>query len=78
MSRRINVIIEDDAWTILQKVPQGERSRTINVALREWALRRRRSDAAAEMDRLRGEMETEPVTTAEITRWIRADREGAH
>ena len=78
MSHRINVIIEDDAWAILQKVPQGERSRTINVALREWALRRRRFDAAAEMDRLRGEFETEPVTTAEITRWIREDRDGAH
>ncbi len=78
MSHRINVIVEDDTWTILQKVPQGERSRTINIALREWALRRRRTDAAAEMDRLRGDVETKPVSTTEITRWIREDRDGGH
>ena len=78
MSHRINVIVEDDTWTILQKVPQGERSHTINIALREWALRRRRTDAAAEMDRLRGDVETKPVSTTEITRWIREDRDGGH
>ena len=78
MSHRINVIVEDDTWIILQKVPQGERSRTINIALREWALRRRRTDAAAEMDRLRGDVETKPVSTTEITRWIREDRDGGH
>lgn len=78
MSHRINVIVEDDTWTILQKVPQGERSRTINVALREWALRRRRTDAAAEMDQLREDVETKPVSTTEITRWIREDRDRAH
>ena len=78
MSRRINVIIEDDTWSILEKVPQGERSRTINTALREWALQRRRRDAAAEMDRLRGERGAKPVSTAEIARWVREDRDGAH
>ena len=35
----------------LKQVPQGERSRTINLALREWVHRRRRRDAAAGMDR---------------------------
>ena len=78
MSHRINVIIEDDTWRVLKKVPQGERSRTINRALREWALRRRRIDAAAEMDRLRSEPGASPVSTAEITRWIREDRDGKH
>jgi len=78
MSRRVNVIIEDDTWDILEKVPHGERSRTINLALREWALRRRRRDAAADMDRLRGDPGPKPVRTAEITRWIREDRDGAH
>ena len=77
MSRRINVIIDDDTWGLLEKVPQGERSRTVNLALREWAQRRRRRDAAAEMDRLRAEPGTRPVTTAEITRWLREDRDGA-
>ena len=78
MSRRINVIIEDDTWSILEKVPQGERSRTINTALREWALQRRRRDAAAEMDRLRSERGAKPVSTAEIARWVREERDGAH
>jgi len=78
MSRRINVIIEDDTWSILEKVPHGERSRTINTALREWALQRRRRDAAAEMDRLRSERGAKPVSTAEIARWVREDRDGAH
>ena len=53
MSHRINVIVHDDVWRFLREVPPGERSRTINSALREWALRHRRFDAAAEMDRLR-------------------------
>lgn len=78
MRRRINVIIEDDTWSLLQKVPRGERSRTINLALREWVLRRHRRDAAAEMDRLRDEPDTRAVKTAEIARWIREDRDGEH
>jgi len=78
MSHRINVIIDDDTWRVLARVPQGERSRTINLALREWALRRRRFDASAEMDRLRSASAAKPVSTAEITRWIREDRDGKH
>lgn len=48
MSRRINVSIDDDTWRLLEKIPSGERSRTINQALRIWAQRRRRRDAVAE------------------------------
>ena len=73
MSHRINVIVHDDMWRFLRKIPQGERSRTIN-----WAHKRRRLDAATEMDRLRSEQVTQPVTTAEIVRWIREDRDGGH
>ena len=78
MSHRINVIVTDDIWRLLKKVPQGERSRTINLALHEWAGKRRRLDAAAEMDRLRNEPMAQPVTTAEIVRWIKEDRDGGH
>ena len=78
MTHRINVIVQDDTWRFLQSIPPGQRSRTINQALREWALKRRRIDAAAEMDRLRDEMASNPVTTAEIISWIRADRDGGH
>ena len=78
MSHRINVIVNDDIWGFLKKIPQGERSRTINQALREWARRRRRIDAAAEMDRLRNDVKAAAVTSDEIVRWVRVERERGH
>lgn len=77
MTRRINIVIEDDTWRLLERIPQGERSRTVNVALREWARQRRRRDAAVEMDRLRSDAGAAPVTASEIARWVREDRESA-
>jgi predicted CopG family antitoxin len=76
MSRRINVMIDDDTWRLLEKIPAGERSRTINEALRAWAKRRRRRDAVAEMDALRSQLPD--VSTAEVVKWIREDRDRAH
>lgn len=76
MSRRINVMIDDDTWRLLEKIPSGERSRTVNEALRIWAKRRRRRDAIAEMDGLRARLPK--VSTAEVVRWIREDREHGH
>ena len=78
MSHRINIIVNDDVWGFLKEIPQGERSRTVNAALREWARRRRRLDAMAEMDRLRSDAEASSITSAEIVRWIREDRERGH
>lgn len=78
MSHRINIIVNDDVWGFLKGVPQGERSRTINQALREWVRRRRRLDAAAEMDRLRSDAKAKPIASAEIVRWIREERERGH
>ena len=78
MTHRINVVVEDDIWGLLQCIPQGDRSRTINVALREWAQKRCRLDAAAEMDRVRRDPAMPAVSTAEVVRWIREDREGGH
>jgi hypothetical protein len=72
MSKRIHVVIDDDTWEILSRVPAGERSRVINEAIRAWATRRRRHDAAREMDALRRQV---PKTSAEeVARWIREDR----
>ena len=76
MSHRVNVIVQDDIWALLKRIPAGERSRTVNAALREWAQKRRRLDAVAEMDRLRANSAAKTVTTAEIVRWIREDRDG--
>ena len=78
MTHRINVVVQDDIWGLLQRIPQGERSRTIDLALREWARKRRRLDAAAEMDRLRKDSAMPPITTEEIVRWIREDRDRGH
>lgn len=73
MSRRINVMIDDDTWGFLGRVPAGERSRAINEALRAWIARRRRKDAVREMDTLR--IELAKVSVEEVARWIREDRE---
>ena len=72
MSKRINVMIDEDTWGFLGRIPAGERSRAINEALRAWATRRRRGDAAREMDALRAQLPK--ISTAELARWIRDDR----
>jgi hypothetical protein len=72
MSKRINVMIDEDTWGFLGRIPAGERSRAINEALRAWATRRRRGDAAREMDALRAQLPK--ISTAELARWIREDR----
>ncbi len=76
MNRRINVMIDDDTWEVLGRVPVGERSRTINEALRGWATRCRRRDAAREMDSARAM--APKISTEDVVRWIREDRENGH
>lgn len=76
MSKRINVMIDEDTWRFLGRVPTGERSRAINDALRAWVTRRRRSDAMREMEALRTQLPK--ISTEEVTRWIREDREHGH
>ena len=76
MGRRINVMIDEDTWRLLGRVPAGERSRAINDALRAWVTRRRRIDAMREMEALRTQLPK--ISTEEVTRWIREDRERGH
>jgi hypothetical protein len=76
MSRRINIMIDEDTWGFLARVPAGERSRAINDALRAWITRRRRKDAVREMDALRADLPK--ASTDEVSRWIRDDREQEH
>ena len=78
MAHRIYVVVQDDIWELLLRIPKGERGHTINLALREWAERRGRLDAVTQMDRLRKEPATPAVSMAEVVRWIREDREGGH
>ncbi len=76
MSKRINIMIDEDTWGFLGKVPAGERSRAVNEALRAWVTRRRRADAVREMDALRAQLPK--VNTDEVARWIREDRGQGH
>ena len=46
MRRRVNIMMDDDAWRIIEKLPRGARSRAVNTAIIEWsraAERRRRA-----------------------------------
>ena len=76
MSKRINVMIDDDTWSILSRVPVGDRSRTINDALRAWAVRRLRADAVRDMDQLAKQLPR--ASTAEVAQWIRKERDRDH
>jgi CRISPR/Cas system-associated protein Csm6 len=75
MSKRINIAIEEDNWQLLDEMAAGERSLAVNLALREWAVRRKRVDAYRELDELRKVLP--PASAAEIAEWIRQDR-GRH
>jgi hypothetical protein len=76
MCRRINVMFDDDTWGLLGRVAAGERSRAINEALRAWVTRHRRKDAVREVDALRPDLLK--VSTDEVARWIREDRDQGH
>jgi hypothetical protein len=76
MGKRINIMIDEDTWRVLGKIPAGARSRAVNEALRMWVLRRRRNDAVKELDALRAPLPA--ASAAELSRWIREDREQGH
>ena len=73
MTRRVNIMMDDDAWRVIERLPRGARSRAINTAIREWAGAAARQDASARMDALRARLPT--VETDQIVRWIREERE---
>lgn len=72
MTHRVNVILEDAVWQTLSKAPQGERSRIVNNALRQWFHKRSRRDAARRMDELSALLA--PVSTEQIVAWVREER----
>ncbi len=73
MARRVNIMMDEDSWRVIRKLPRGSRSRAVNAAIREWAGASRRRDASARMDALRERLPA--VRTERIVRWIREDRE---
>ena len=73
MPRRVNIMMDDDAWRVIEKVPRGARSRTVNAAILDWWRASARREAAARMDASRARLP--PVGTDEVVRWIREGRE---
>ena len=73
MGRRVNIMMDDDSWRVIQRLPRGTRSRAVNAAIREWSGASRRRDACARMDALRARLPA--VETDRIVRWIREARE---
>lgn len=73
MAHRVNILLEDTIWAVLSKAPQGERSRIVNNALKQWFQRRSRRDAAHRMDELRALIP--PVSPEQIVAWVREERE---
>ena len=50
MRRRVNIMMDDDAWRVIEKLPRGARSRAVNTAIIEWSRAAARRAAAARMD----------------------------
>ncbi len=73
MARRVNIMMDDDSWRIIGRLPRGTRSRAVNAAIREWAGVSMRREASARMDALRARLPA--VETCQIVRWIREERE---
>ena len=73
MARRVNIMMDEEAWRVIQRLPRGSRSRAINAAIRRWARTSGRREACARMDALRARLPA--VETERIVRWIREGRE---
>ena len=73
MPRRVNIMMDDDTWGVIEKLPRGARSRAVNAAIRDWSRAVARREAAARMDALRARLPA--VGTDEVVRWIREGRE---
>ncbi len=73
MAKRVNIMLDDDSWRVIERLPRGTRSRAVNAAIRDWAGNSMRRDAAARMDALRARLPA--VRTGRIVGWIREGRE---
>ena len=73
MPRRVNIMMDDDTWGVIEKLPRGARSRAVNAAIRDWSRAVARREAAVRMDALRTRLPS--VGTDEVVRWIREGRE---
>ena len=72
MAHRVNIMLDDDVWKVLQKVPRGERSQVINEVMVATLKSQRRIEACRRMDALAKTLP--PVSMEEIVDWMRKDR----
>lgn len=56
MGSRINMMIENDVFGLLKKIPTGQRSHVVNLALRDWFKSLGRKNTAKKTDRLRARL----------------------
>ncbi|MDE0083543.1 MAG: hypothetical protein OXT72_12940 [Gammaproteobacteria bacterium] len=73
MARRVNNMMNEEAWRVIERLPRGSRSRAVNAAIREWSGTSRRREFSARMDALRARLPA--VETDGIVRRIREERE---
>ena len=72
MRRRISIVIDEDVWRVLGRLPAGTRSRAINEALLAWVETRRRETFAA----LQSVDEGALVEHGDVEAWLRGLRGG--
>ncbi|MDE0629418.1 MAG: hypothetical protein OXH99_23725 [Bryobacterales bacterium] len=73
MARRVDVMMDEDSWRVIRRLPSGGRSRAVNAAIPERVGAARRRDASDRMDALRERLPA--IGTDRIVRWIRVGRE---
>ena len=61
MSRRINIMVEDNVWENLREIAKGERSKFINDAIRERFLKLQREKAIEAVDEIRNALQLKDV-----------------
>ena len=69
MSRRISIMMDDDAWRVIESLPHSARSRAINAAILDWLSSVSARRAASRMNALRAQLPA--VGTDEVVRGIR-------
>jgi len=74
MAHRVNVMLDDEVWGDMQKLPRGERSKVINRAIRAYLEQQQRRHAAEQMDELRQTLPplAEDIDVVELLRQDRA------
>lgn len=72
MSHRANLVLSDEAWEMLQKIPKGNRSAVVSEAVVSDLRQRRIREAITRMDARRALKQPLPGSTEQ---WIREERD---